>query len=177
MRRAVFAGAVIVLLALFGGAGVSAASKVGVVDLGTIMEESRAGKQANVILNEFVAELRAELRPYEDELDELFEALQDESLPEDERGALEERFNEAMAEYGSLVDAFDAEVEEALFQLRRQVLNDIGIVLQSIAEAQGFDIILDSEAVLYYRRVVDLTFEVIREYDERWQAARDSGGN
>lgn len=165
------------VVAAVGSGAVSAATKVGVVDLATIMEESRAGRQANVVLNEFVAELREELQPYEENLDELFEALQDESLSDDERRGLEERFNETMAEYSALVDAFDMEVEEALFQLRSQVLNDIGIVLQSVAEAQGFDIILDSDAVLYYRRVVDLTFEVIREYDERWLAARNEVGN
>lgn len=176
MRKIALAVTVAVMFTIAVSAVGLAASQVGVIELNTIIEESRAGKQANAVLNAFIDELRAEVAPVEAELEQMLEKLEDESLSDEARAALEAEAEELAGQYVAMVEAFDEEIELAIMQLREQVLSDIGVVLQLVGDSRGFDLIVDSEAVFYYRRVVDLTFEVIREYDNLWLEARGTDG-
>lgn len=174
MKRHAVIGAVVLLLMLALSAVASAADRVGVIDLALIIDESKAGRQANTLLNAFIEERRQELLPLETQLQELVEALENgaESMSDDERAALEAEVDALAEEYVSLLDQFEADVDAAVQSLRQQILADIGVVLQMVGDSRGFDLIIDTSTAYYYRRVVDLTFEVIREYDDLWEAAQ-----
>lgn len=174
-KRVVIVGVVLALMFAFAAAA-SAQERVGVIDLALIIDESKAGKQANALLNQFIAERQQQLTPYETQLEALLEQLENEALSDEERAALEEEFNALAEEYLALVEQFDAEVAAAVETLRQQILSDIGVVLQLVGDSQGFDLIIDASNAYYYRRVVDLTFEVIREYDTLWEQAQRQGG-
>lgn len=169
---AVFAGLLLTLVAAWPGL---AADKVGVVDLALIMEESKAGKQANALLAAAVEERRQALAPQEAQLEELAALLENGSLSDDERAAKEAEFDALAQEYIAAVNQADAEVQQLLEQLRSQLLADIGVVLQRVGDSRNFDLILDVSSTYYFRRTVDLTFEVIREYDDLWEQAQRQG--
>lgn len=164
----------VAIIVLAGAVVASAQSRVGVVDLAIVIDESKAGQEANTALNAFIAERQAAADDLAARWQELADALEegDESLSEEEREALQAEMEAAEAEYIAAVEQFEAEIAAAVDELRQYILNDIGIVLQRVAEARGFDLIVDASSAYYYRRVVDLTFEVIREYDELWEAAQ-----
>lgn len=166
------------VLSLVMASAALAAERVGVIDLALVMEESRAGRQANAILQQFVAERQQALIPYEQRLEELMTRLENEagSLSADERAALEDEFNLLAAEYLALAEQYELEVQQALATLQEQLLADIGVVLQIVAESRGFDLIIEASSAYYYRRVIDLTFEVIREYDDLWEQAQRTAG-
>ncbi len=71
-----------------------------------------------------------------------------------------------------MVEQFEAEIQAAAQTLREQLLSDIEVVVRMVGEARGFDLVLEASDVYFYRRVVDLTFEVIREYDHLWEQSR-----
>lgn len=174
LKRHVVVGAVVLLLTLVLSAIASAAGRVGVIDLALIIDESKAGRQANTMLNAFIEERRQQLLPLETQLQELVESLENgvESMSDEERAALEAEIDTLAEEYVSLLEQFQTEVEAAAQSLREQLLADIGVVLQMVGDSRGFDLIIDTSTAYYYRRVVDLTFEVIREYDDLWEAAQ-----
>lgn len=176
-RQAVVVGVVLALTFIF-SAVASAADRVGVIDLALVMEESKAGREANAVLNQFIVERQQALAPYEEELEELLARLEDEdeSLADDEREALVAQFEQLVQEYAAMVEQFEFEVEAAAQTLREQLLADIGAVLQMVGDTRGFDLIMDSSNAYYYRRVIDLTFEVIREYDDLWEQAQRQAG-
>lgn len=167
----------VVLVVVAAAAVVSAQSRVGVVDLAIIIDESRAGKEANAVLDAFIAERQQEADELAARWQELADALEadDGSLSDEERGALQAEVEAAAVEYAAAVEQFELEIAMAIEALREQILSDIGIVLQRVGDARGFDMIVDSSSVYYYRRVVDLTFEVIREYDDLWELAQRQG--
>lgn len=178
MKRSAVVVGVVLALTFALAAVASAADRVGVIDLALIIDESKAGRQANTLLNEFIAQRQQELAPYEERLAAMLEQLENEAdaLPEEERAALETGFDELAQEYFALLEQFEAEVAAAVEALREQILADIGVVLQMVGDDRGFDIIMDAANVYYYRRVVDLTFEVIREYDDLWEQAQRQAG-
>lgn len=167
-----------VFIVLVATAAGSAAGRVGVVDLAVVIDESKAGKEANAALNAFIAERQLAA----DELEARWQQLADDleaaesSLGDEEPEALRAELDAAAAAYVAAVDEFEAEIDGALQALRDHILSEIGIVLQRVGDARGFDMIVDSSSVFYYRRVVDLTFEVIREYDDLWEEARRLAG-
>lgn len=165
--------AVLVLVTAAGGVG-SAAGRVGVIDLALIMDESKAGREANAVLAAFIEERRTAVLELETHVDQLRAALEDDeqALTDDERAELEAELEEATDEYVAAVNQYDEELDAALQELRNHILSEIGIVLQMVGDAGGFDLIVDAASAYYYRRVVDLTFEVIREYDDLWDIAQ-----
>lgn len=174
MKRFAFVAAAVLLLTLSLSAAGLASGKVGVIDLAVIMDESKAGKQANAVLATFIEERQQAVLPMEAQLEQLAEAIENggESMSDDERGAKQAEFDALAQEYLVAVDQFEAEIEDALLSLREQILADIGVVLQMVGDSRGFDLIMDASTAYYYRRTIDLTFEVIREYDDLWEVAQ-----
>lgn len=167
--------AVLVLVMAMASIGL-AADRVGVIDLAVIMDESKAGKQANAALAAFIDERQQAAFQLEEELEQLAASLDEDeggaAWSGDERATLEAELDAAVERYIAAVNEYEAEIDAALEALRDHILSEIGIVLQMVGDSRGFDIILDSTSSFYYRRVVDLTFEVIREYDVLWEAAQ-----
>lgn len=174
MKKGMRIVVLIVAVVMVAAGVVSAAGRVGVVDLAVIIDESKAGKEANAILNAFIAELQQEADELEARWQELADALESDegSLTEEERETLQADMEAAAAQYVASVEQFEVEIDGALQTLREHILSEIGIVLQRVGDDRGFDMIIDSSAAFYYRRVVDLTFEVIREYDDLWEVAQ-----
>lgn len=174
MRRNALIVTTALLLSLALTAVASAAARVGVIDLGLIIDESKAGRQANTVLNAFIEERQQALLPLETQLEELAAALESDvvTLSVEERAALEADFDALAEEYLALLNQYEAEIEAAVESLREQILADVGVVLQLVGDSRGFDLIMDASMAYYYRRTVDLTFEVIREYDDLWDEAQ-----
>lgn len=178
MRRNTVVLTVALLLIMALSTVASAANRVGVIDLALIMDESKAGRRANALLEEFIAERQEALLPLEEQIEALAAELENaESMSDAEREALQAEFDEVVNEYVTQLNQYEAEIDAALQQLREQILSDIGAVLQMVGDSRGFDLIIDTSMAYYYRRVVDLTFEVIREYDDLWDQAQLQAGD
>lgn len=175
LRRRIVVGTIVVFMLIMAiGAMGSAQSRIGVIDLAVVIDESKAGKEGNTILQDALAERQAQVREMEDELLAMEEALSADTLTDDERAERLAELEQAETEYSETVARFEAEIDQLLQTLRRQIISDIGVVVQLVAEERGFDLVIDADQAYYYRRVADLTFEVIREYDDLFDAARSA---
>lgn len=152
----------------FTGIG-GAAEKIGVVNFDTVWAESKVGKLATEELTKFLEERQAIITDLEMSLDGLGAVLADEDLSADERAEVQVRFDEALAEYTDTVSFFQAELDAFRDDLQTQIFSDVRMVVRRLAEAQGYDLILDASALFYHREVIDLTFEVVRMYDALWE--------
>ena len=145
--------------------------KVAVMDLQVVMSESVAGKQANADLAQFARERQAQI----DEINARVDALQTElaatNLSESDRSAKQEELNSLIDELQQRVVQAQNEINARQQLLRNRVLNDIGQVLNIIGQERDYSLIIDSSSVFYYKLVVDITWEVVRRYDELYEAA------
>lgn len=158
----------LLLVGLVGGAVAGAQAKVGVVDLVTVIDESDAGIEANARLSEFVDERQADLDALESQISALQQELNQsaDSLGEADRTAKQEQIDQMISDYVNRLNAYEAQIQEFTQILQQTLLAEIRAVLQYYGDQNGYDLILDSNAVLYYRPVVDLTYDVIRTYNE-----------
>lgn len=175
--RRIVAAAVMVLMSILAISAIgSAQAKIGLIDLAVIIDESKAGQQGTAILQAVVAERQQVVSEMEAELIALEEALSDSTLTDAERAEKLAALEEAAAQFSQTVELFEAEIEQLIQSLRSQVISDILFVVQLVAEQSEFDLIIDVDDAYYYRSAIDLTNEVIREYDDLWEAARAAEG-
>jgi len=142
--------------------------KVGVVDVARVFDESDAGIAANNQLNQFIAELQADLDALEAQINALERELQQagDELAEADREARQAQIDQLIEEYFSRFDTYEAHIQELSQSLQQALLDEIFQVIRFFAEQYGYDVILEANATLYYRLGVDVTSDVIRTYNE-----------
>ena len=142
--------------------------KVGVVDVARGFDESDAGIAANNQLNQFIAELQADLDALEAQINALERELQQagDELAEADREARQAQIDQLIEEYFSRFDTYEAHIQELSQSLQQALLDEIFQVIRFFAEQYGYDVILEANATLYYRLGVDVTSDVIRTYNE-----------
>ncbi len=150
-----------------------AATRIVVLDLNTVINESDAGKAANAELAALVAskqaevdEMWAQIESFSQELDE-----QSKSLTDEENAAKQEELEGMVAEYEQAVADADAEVQTRAEEMRNQITTEIAEVLRVIGAEEGYDLILDTTVVHFYSQLIDITWEVIRKYNYLRQSA------
>mgnify|MGYP000906736898 FL=1 len=138
------------------GSGVSAAANalIGVIDLDVVMDQSEAGKLANGDLGNLIAGWQETL----DSLEAAILELQEANPEAEELPGLVEDYQIAAAEAEYVIQ----QRAEELYQL---LLQDIALVARMIGERDGYTIIAETASLFYYESHVDLTPEVIREYN------------
>lgn len=142
--------------------------KVGVVDVARVFDESDAGIATNNQLNQFIAELQADLDALEAQINALERELQQagDELAEADREARQAQIDQLIEEYFSRFDTYEAHIQELSQSLQQALLDEIFQVIRFFAEQYGYDVILEANATLYYRLGVDVTSDVIRTYNE-----------
>lgn len=134
----------------------AAAPKVAVMDLNMVITESEAGKAASAQLEAFIQERQAAV----DGKAEAIRKLQEEETS----GQLE--LEQLVSEYETLVAQSEAEIQAKAEEMRSQILVEIGEVLLVLGEQEDYSLIMDTSIVHYYTQAIDITWEVIRKYNE-----------
>lgn len=164
------ATALVASVFIVGVAGVAGAQsmKVGIVDLSILISESDEGKRDNAELNQLIAERQAELDQREASVLALRDRLEDEAnaLSDQERARLEEEYQTLSIEYLTIGQEYEAEIQARADEMRDQLLQEIASVLQWYGDTKEYTLILDASTVYYYRQVIDLTWEILREYND-----------
>ena len=149
----------------------SADSKIGIVDIQTLQEESGQFKRVRENLQKTADDLKAKLSNESAELARLEEEYQKQSMmlsldaKETKRRELEKKkrhYNYLFEEYNRELRAAEMEATQAMSKRIRAVLEDIG-------SAGKFTIILDKAApgLLYENGAVDVTAEVVKALDRQ----------
>ena len=165
MRRAILLA---ILLVLSVTVAVSAAGvKIGVVDINTILTQSEAGKRANAELATLVAERQAAVQQQQQQAEALRKELEKlaGATPEQKKEK-QAQLDKATAEYQSQVAAANAEIQKRAEEARTRLLQEIGAVMAKLTQEGDYSVILEARTVYFYAPVVDLTWEVIRRYND-----------
>lgn len=159
-------------LALAAGAAVSAQSRIAVIDLAFIIDASKAGQEGNAILQQAFSERQQRVSEMEAELIAMEQELTDPALSADQRAALLAQLESAAEQFQQTVALLEAELQQLLEALRGQILSDLGIVVQMVAEQNDVDIVIDASQAYFFRETVDLTMAVLQLYDQLFDEAR-----
>jgi len=158
-----------VIIAALASAAGAAQLKIGVVDINTVISQSDAGKAVNNTLQRYVENVRAELNAKQKVIDDLRQTL--DSLSEEQRSEKLAEIETLESELQEAITTAQKDVDNRTEEYRRLVLEDIGKVLAIIAEEDGYHLIIDAATTYYYAKLIDITWEVIRKYNDLYEQA------
>jgi len=149
--------------------------KVGVVDPQAVIEKTKAGKRALATLKEHANVRQRLLKSDEEELKTLQEELQNgKGLSEKDKKVKQGLFQRKLQEYQKRGQEFQVELSQKQQNMVKEYMDKIETATQAVADRHGFSLVIDkgSEAtlkiVLYSRKGLDITNEVVKEFDKRF---------
>jgi outer membrane protein len=165
-----------ILLSLGIGPGVSAESfKVGVIDPQKVLERTKAGKRALDSIKEFSSSRQKIIAADDEQLKQLENELkrQESGMSEVTKREKQEQFRTKLQNYQKRIQDFNREIQAKEKEMAEEYQKKIDEAAAAVAERQGYAAVLDkgNEAtlriVIYNQDAIDLTDEVIREFDRR----------
>ena len=168
-------------LTLTGELALAAAKKssfrVGVIDPQAVIEKSKAGSRALAGLKEHAQARETVMKNDQKELEKLQEELNSASstLGDDEKKRRQDRFSQKLQEWQKRGQEFQAELGQKQKDLVQEYMKKIEQATNIVAKRHGFDVVIDKgsentlKIVLYHRDGLDLTNEVIKEFNKRFK--------
>jgi outer membrane protein len=153
------------------------AFRVGVIDPQAVIEKSKSGSRALAGLKEHAQARETVMKNDQKELEKLQEALNSASatLGDEEKKQRQERFAQKFQEWQKRGQEFQAELGQKQKELVQEYMAKIEEATSVVAKRHGFDVVIDKgsettlKIVLYHRDGIDLTNEVIKEFDKRFK--------
>jgi len=148
-------------------------SKVAVMNQQMVIEQSKAGKRAVEELKGYSAARQKIVNADEQELKELQEALQDGKLTDSAKQEKQAQLQAKVEAYQRRVADFRREVQQKQRDLVLEYSKKIQSAAQVVGEKYGYDAIIDKgneammKIVLYYHPVLDLTDQIVKEFDRQ----------
>ncbi|MBI3357711.1 MAG: OmpH family outer membrane protein [Nitrospirae bacterium] len=147
--------------------------KMGVVDPQSVLEKSKAGKKALEGLKEYVSTRQKLLARDEEDLRNYEKQLKEQApkLSETEKKDKETQFRARIQDYQKRAQEFNQELQRKQKELVDEYMKKISVATQTMAEKGGFSLIVDKgseqtvKIVIYNKDTIDLTEQVIKEFD------------
>jgi outer membrane protein len=178
MKAGMFFGIAAVGLAMTFLAGPALAAesvKVGMIQQRVIIEKTKAGKRAMEGLKEFQASRQRIIAADDEELKKLEDQLksQESNLSETAKAEKQEQFRVKFEAYQRRIQEFNNEIQQKQRSVTEEFQKKIDEAVAAVAEKNGFTAVLDQggvatiQVVLYAHPSVDLTEQVVKEFDRR----------
>ncbi len=164
-----------ILAASAGTGGAAEAFKMGVVDPQMVLERSKAGRQALEGLKDYAASRQKLLSKDEEELKGLEGQLkaQEGEANEAQKKEKQTQFRTKIQDYQKRVQSFNQELAVKQKELVDEYMAKIQAATKAVAEKKGIALVVDKgsdatiKIVIYNKDAIDLTDEVIKEFDRR----------
>jgi outer membrane protein len=152
--------------------------KLGTVDLQRALNDCDAGKKAKEDFKVQVDKLQADLNKQKNEIEKIKDEVEKKGmvLKEDERKNIERDYQKKLRDFQRTYKDSQAELQQRDNELTGEILRDLQEVIAEFGAKQGYTLIIEGSntgAVLYYSRAVDLTDQIVQEYNTK----RRSGGS
>jgi Skp family chaperone for outer membrane proteins len=161
---ALFIALVLTGYVVFTSSSVQPTSKIALIDIARVINESDAGIKANAELESFLKAKQAVVDKKAADIEELKKAVASEPKAEAKKSK-EAELNKGSAEFQSLLSGSQSEAKKKATDLRAGLLNEIKKTVQSVA-ANQYKMVLTIDNTVYFEKSVDITDSVIKSYNE-----------
>lgn len=158
------AAAVALSTALFAGAA-EAEQKIGVVDMMSIFQQLPQREQISKELQDEFQDRFEEMRQLEQKVMELRQKQERDAaiMSEEEKTKLSRQLEQLIAEAQLKSKALQEDTRRRQQEERNELLGKVQQAINSVAQAEGYDLVLESNAVAFMKADNDLSDEVVAE--------------
>ncbi|MEL0579202.1 molecular chaperone Skp [Pectobacterium punjabense] len=152
-------------LALAASASVQAADKIAVVNVSSIFQQlpqrETVGKQLE---NEFKGRA-SELQSMENDLQGKMQKLQRDgpTIKASERSKMEKEIMAQREQFSTKAQAFEQDNRRRQTEERNKILSRIQDAVKAVATKEGYDVVIDANAVAYVANAKDITADVLKQ--------------
>lgn len=171
MTRSIFAFSI--AYALVGGFAARVAhadDKIAFVDLQRALEETKDGQAAKARLKSDFDQKQKELDAKQEELKKMKEDFDKKSalMKEDAKIKMQQDMGQRLQQLQETYARLQSDLQKKEADATRGILAKLAAVVQKIAEREGFAMVLErSSSVVYGKPALDITNEVIRNYNSQ----------
>ena len=143
--------------------------KIGVVNLQRAINEVGEGKRARANLESRMEKVKIEVEKRRKELETLQEALEAGEMMLSEQALAEQRaeFQTKYLEFQQMVVSSEQEMTLLQGELTNDILEKLYKVARSVGAESGYNLVLESTAVVYTNGVTDITDLVIARFNDK----------
>jgi outer membrane protein len=157
----------VALLALFTTAAMAAELKVAFVDMQRALNESNAGKKAKGDFRAEIMRLQSRLERQQSEVQALKDELDKKGMlmREDERRNLQDDYTRKLRDFERSYKDSKDELQQKDNEVTGAIIRDLAYVVRNVGERDGYTVVLEKGSLLWATPSIDITSEVIREYN------------
>lgn len=159
----------VLIISAFGAMAHAAEIKIGYVDMQRALNESKAGKQAKVVMESEYQKFQTEIARRQKQLQDTQLTLQRQGLmlSENARKEKEREYQNKLKEFKRWGEDRQAELKQKEMELTKTTLEGLAATVRKLGEEEKFTVILEkNEAILLYAsKAVDLTDRVIQIFN------------
>jgi outer membrane protein len=146
--------------------------KLGLVDLQRALNECDAGKKAKENFKTQVDKLQAELAKQKGDIEKIKDEVEKKGmvLKDEERKNIERDYQKRLRDFQRTYKDSQAELQQRDNELTGEILRELQEVIAEYGAKQNYTLVLEASntgAVLYGSRAVDITEQVIQEYNTK----------
>ena len=147
----------------------AAQTRIAVIDRQRVLEEIDEGKAATAILKKDFEEKQKTLDGRKGELDRLQAEFEKQSvvMSEDAKREKGAELNRRGMELAQVYQQMQQELSKREQELFKPISEKVGVIIHEIAEADGIQIVMETRALVYASKSLDLSNELIRKYNLR----------
>lgn len=152
-------------LAMTASAGVHAADKIAIVNVGSIFQQLPASDAMNKQLESEFKDRLTELQGMERDLQGQMQKLQRDSatMKGSERSKLEKEVMAKRDQFTTKAQAFEQDKRRRTLEERGKILSRIQDAVKTVAGKSGYDLVLDSNAIAFSNPAKDITSDVLKQ--------------
>jgi outer membrane protein len=157
----------VALLALVSTAAASADLKVAFVDMQRALNESNAGKRAKNDFRSEISRLQSKLQRQQGEVQSLKDELDKKGMlmREEERRNLQDDYTRKLRDFERSYKDSKEELQQKDNEVTGAIIRDLAYVVRNVGERGGYTVILEKGSLLWAMPSIDITDQVIREYN------------
>ncbi len=151
-----------------GPAGAADVAKIGVIDFQKVISESEAGKKVQGEIQQKGRQMEAELQELAREIEEVDKQLARDAMvmSKEKRQQKQRELEIKKYDLQSMQKEYETEFRQLQSKMVGKLQDEILKLAEEIGKKEGYLLIIEKNAAVYYPGTIDMTDQIIRKYNE-----------
>lgn len=164
----VFAAILICLFLIIAPVSGADVGRIGIVDFQMVLMESDAGKMVQTEIQQKGRSMEADLRKMGEEMEAMMRQLERDSMvmSADRREQQQRELEIRRYDFQSMQRKYQSEFREMEAKLVEKLRDEVFAISETIGKQEGYMLIIERGAAIYYPSTIDITNRVIQAYNK-----------
>ncbi|MCF8036978.1 MAG: OmpH family outer membrane protein [Desulfobacteraceae bacterium] len=166
-------------MAFAGPASAADVAKIGVVDFQKVIQESEAGQQVQERIQKQGRKMESELQELGKQIEGLQKQLSRDSMvmSKEKRQEKQREMEIKRYDFQSKKKEYESEFREMQSELVGKMQEEILAIAEGIGKKEGYLLIVEKNAAVYYPDSIEITDKVIKKYNEQFDGSIGGEGS